>query len=295
MASLKRGVSDQSEGEELLEILEPKRRRYSQTGSSKEEIEDEIPDSRAPDTTFESVEDLSATDETAKTDLVTTAVEQGVPEVDNNNESLKSSTEPTAASTNTESEKPANSEVTESESSNTKSVNNTQTTEQVRKANFRHDKLYRLLRRNENAKDEGIRAQIPNANVTIHKHVSEGSSNGSQYISTSASWGSILAWARNKKAFPKHIATIDVAKLEDCGGVKFIDLTDERMRQLHLKDQRAKNLTRKYEEVLITGVIPASCIIDVNTLSEPDSDSDSYNLYCDSDESRDSDSDDDWW
>ena len=86
---------------------------------------DEIPDSRAPDTTFESVEDLSATDETAKTDLVTTAVEQGVPEVDNNNESLKSSTEPTAASTNTESEKPANSEVTESESSNTKSVNNT--------------------------------------------------------------------------------------------------------------------------------------------------------------------------
>ena len=86
-----------------------------------------------------------------------------------------------------------------------------------------------------------------------------------------------------------------MAKLEDCGGVKFIDLTDERMRQLHLKDQRAKNLTRKYEEVLITGVIPASCIIDVNTLSEPDSDSDSYNLYCDSDESRDSDSDDDWW
>ena len=86
-----------------------------------------------------------------------------------------------------------------------------------------------------------------------------------------------------------------MAKLEDCGGVKFIDLTDERMRQNHLEDQRAKNLTRKYKEVFITGEIPASCIIDMDTLFKPESDSDSDNFYSDSDESRDSDSDDEWW
>ena len=86
-----------------------------------------------------------------------------------------------------------------------------------------------------------------------------------------------------------------MAKLEDCGGVKFTDQTDERIRHIHLEDQLANNLIRKYKEVLITGMIPASCIIDVNTLWKPDSDSDSCNIYSDSDESRDSESDNDWW
>ena len=101
-----------------------------------------------------------------------------------------------------------------------------------------------------------------------------------------------MAFARNKKAFTKRIATIEVAKLEDYGGVKFIDLTNASMRQRHLEDQRAKNLTSKYNEVLITGVIPASCIIDMNELYMPVSDSDDSDL--DSNDDSDDDSDDDY-
>ena len=160
----------------------------------------------------------------------------------------------------------------------------------MRKANFKYDKLYRLLRSDENAQDEGIRAQEPNSSFTIHKHVDVGSKIGTQYISTSASWGAILAFAGLKHWYPKKIATIDVAKLEDCGGVTFIDLTDESMRQIHLNDQVNKNRARKYDEVLITGVIPASCIIDITTLYRPDSDSD-----LDSDDDSYDNSDNDYW
>ena len=72
--------------------------------------------------------------------------------------------------------------------------------------------------------------------------------------------------------------------------MEFIDLTDQRNRENFLKDQRAKNLARKYEEVLITGEIPASCITAVDTYWRSDFDSD------DSDEmsSGFSDSDDDF-
>ena len=160
----------------------------------------------------------------------------------------------------------------------------------VRKANFRYDKLYRLLRPNENPTQEGIKAQEPNSNFTIHKHVSEGSSFGTQYISTSASWDSMVAFAGNKKACRKRIATIDVVKLEDCGGATFIDLTDASMRVRHLNDQRAKNLTRKYDEVLIKGVVPASCILDVQELYMPNSESDDSDWDSD-DDSDDSDDD----
>ena len=139
---------------------------------------------------------------------------------------------------------------------------------------FKYSLLYRLLRSDENPKENGIRAQCQRASYSIHKHVSEGSSFGTQYISTSASMSAMLAFASNKKRFPKKIAEIDIRKLEKQANVEFIDLTDQRNRENFLKDQRAKNLARKYEEVLITGEIPASCITTVDTYWRSDFDSD---------------------
>ena len=79
--------------------------------------------------------------------------------------------------------------------------------------------LYRLLRSDEDPTN-GITAKLPGANVFVHDHVSSGSSMSSQYISTSASWGAVKAFA--VKAFanhsvtsPKRVACINTAPLQN--------------------------------------------------------------------------------
>lgn len=139
---------------------------------------------------------------------------------------------------------------------------------------FRYSKLYRLLR-NDESREMGFRAKSPNATVSVNDHVRFGSKNNSQYISTSSSWGEVVAWSNNKKQYPKYIATIDVAKLEKHGGVKFIDLTDETVRNRLLNDTTSRNRARKYGEVLIIGEIPPSCITDVHCDSFDSDDSNS--------------------
>lgn len=116
----------------------------------------------------------------------------------------------------------------------------------------------------------GFRAKSPNATVSVNDHVLSGSINNSQYISTSSSWDEVVAWSNNKKQYPQYIATIDVAKLEKHGGVKFIDLTDGNVRNRLLNDTLSRNRARKYGEVLIIGEIPPSCITNVQRFSRPD-------------------------
>ena len=135
--------------------------------------------------------------------------------------------------------------------------------------------LYRLLRPDEEPLEYGITAEDPDAEVSVHDHVSFGSSYCSQYISTSASWAAILEFASHKKYFPKRIAKINVCELEDTGDVEFIDLTDPENREDFLEDAKADNFSRKYEEVLVIGEIPPHCIDEVRWLHEPESDSES--------------------
>lgn len=138
-----------------------------------------------------------------------------------------------------------------------------------------YHKLYRLLRSDEDPEEDGITAEEPDAEGTVHDHVSYGSKFCSQYISTSASWDAIMTFANYKLSYPKRIARINVDKLEDIGDLTFIDLTDEDNRDEFLHDARANNFARKFEEVLIIGEIPPSCIDNVYVIHEPESETDS--------------------
>ena len=81
-----------------------------------------------------------------------------------------------------------------------------------------YHKLYRLLRSDEDPQSDGITTEEPDANVTVHDHVSFGSKNWSQYISTSASWDAIMTFANYKHSYPKRIAKINVDELEPSRG-----------------------------------------------------------------------------
>lgn len=138
-----------------------------------------------------------------------------------------------------------------------------------------YSKLYRLLRDDEDPKKEGITAEMPNAEVSVHDHVSFGSRQCSQFISTSATWDAIMTFADYKVSYPKRIARINIEKLEEIGGVSYIDLTDEDKRDKFLEDSRADKFARKFKEVLIIGTIPASCIDKIYLIPESESEIDS--------------------
>ena len=134
------------------------------------------------------------------------------------------------------------------------------------------------MKNGEDAREEGINAALPDAEVSVHDHVRVGSSHRSQFISTSASLSAIHAFAEHKRSFPKRIATIDVDALKKLDEVYFIDLSDVVNRERHLRDETATNCARKYQEVLVLGDIPSSCVKDIEVLfsdSESDFNSDS--------------------
>ena len=125
--------------------------------------------------------------------------------------------------------------------------------------------LYRLLKPDEwNARTNGIVAQCPEANVSVLQHVAYGSHSNSQYISTSASWGGILEFARHSTVFPKKVAQINRARFIN---VEVIDLTDPHVRGMHLGgDSRAYNFAKKFEEILIVGYIPPDYVTAINVI-----------------------------
>ena len=125
--------------------------------------------------------------------------------------------------------------------------------------------LYRLLRDDENPQINGITAFMPNAIMSVHEHVSGGSYTSSQYISTCATWEAVVEFASRSTTFPRRVATINAQALTSTG-VGFIDLTTEEKRWMLLNDDRARNFARKFQEVLIVGEIPPSCIVQISTI-----------------------------
>ena len=136
----------------------------------------------------------------------------------------------------------------------------------IGKASCQHSRLYRLLREDEQPKEEGIKAQSPNANKSVREHVNFGSNFTSQFISTSASMAAVRDFASCRFSKGKRIATINVDELTKLGDVYYIDLTDRANRDKYRLEGRAVTVARKYTEVLILGDIPPTCKEDITVI-----------------------------
>ena len=133
-------------------------------------------------------------------------------------------------------------------------------------ATCQYSYLYRLLRSDEYPQVNGIAAQWPGGTVSVHDHVSGGSYAPSQFVSTCATWEAVVMFAAHSTTYPKQVAVINELALSNTGVAGFIDLTKQYNRLNLLHDDRAMNFARKFQEVLITGQIPASCIVQIYTI-----------------------------
>lgn len=126
------------------------------------------------------------------------------------------------------------------------------------------DYVYRLLRPDENYAN-GIKAKHPNSTTSVFRHVLGGSwGSTSKYISTCGSLQALRDFA-SKSRSPGNIIKIKIDTLPE--NVEIIDLRDysERMEYIeHTNDEdeirKFNNFANKFEEVLLAGYIPASCI-----------------------------------
>lgn len=124
--------------------------------------------------------------------------------------------------------------------------------------------VYRLLRPEEKYAN-GINAKDPKSTTSVFEHVLDGSwGTSSKYISTCGSLQSLTDFASKSKN-PGKIIKIKIETLPQ--NVKMIDLRDkpERMKYIKYTDDTAKirkfhNFANKFNEVLLAGHIPASCI-----------------------------------
>ncbi|XP_063419261.1 uncharacterized protein LOC134702100 [Mytilus trossulus] len=124
--------------------------------------------------------------------------------------------------------------------------------------------VYRLLRPEENY-ENGIRAKNPNSSTSVFRHVLGGSwGPTSKYISTCGSLQALRDFA-SKSRRPGEIIKIKIDMLPE--NVEIIDLRDylKRMEYIeHTNDEdeirKFNNFANKFEEVLLAGCIPASCI-----------------------------------
>ena len=138
----------------------------------------------------------------------------------------------------------------------------------VGKTSCQYSRLYRLLREDEKPKEEGIIAESPNANVSVHFHVDHGSNHRTQFVSASSCMSSARAFARWRSPTGKRIATINVDELTKLGDVYYVDLTIADNRSEHLNSRRSQGRARKYDEVMILGDIPPSCIEDITVIEQ---------------------------
>lgn len=131
--------------------------------------------------------------------------------------------------------------------------------------------LYRVLRPGEDPA-VGIIAKSPSSTLSVSDHVACGAYS-TKYISTCATDTSArrfanLGIAHRDQSVPKKIATIDVDKLK-CSNplVRFIDLTDSTTRSIYIPDNStAIRWAINWDEVLIDGNIPSSCISHVEEI-----------------------------
>ncbi|XP_063447029.1 probable serine/threonine-protein kinase DDB_G0278845 [Mytilus trossulus] len=135
----------------------------------------------------------------------------------------------------------------------------------------KHPKLYRLLRENEN-KNNGLRAKYPFSNISVGHHVAYGSKGEiSKYISTCSSPYAAHNLLEVKRSRGNNrngnnndkIVEIDVNKLPL--NVSIIDLTSEELREPYeVRDEETNRkfhkFARTYREVLLVGNIPANCL-----------------------------------
>ncbi|XP_045206834.2 uncharacterized protein LOC123559076 [Mercenaria mercenaria] len=128
-------------------------------------------------------------------------------------------------------------------------------------ANVPYTYLYRVLRTDEDVSG-GIRAKRPMANYTIEEHVANGSYMSTQFISTTASLESAKDFARKSFGYTpgsRNVPRIDTSRLGQI--VQYTDLTNSTVLYGQIPDdERAQNFARKFNEVVITGHIPANCI-----------------------------------
>ena len=127
--------------------------------------------------------------------------------------------------------------------------------------------LFRLLRPDESFND-GLCAKDPYSTTSVFVHVTRGSYGPkSKYISTCGSWEAV-DYLRSKSKNPGLIVKIHEEKLPS--SVEIIDLRCQENRDCYIEyddddddeDSISKfnNFANKFEEVLLVGHVPASCL-----------------------------------
>ena len=127
--------------------------------------------------------------------------------------------------------------------------------------------LYRLLRPDENWQ-LGLSAKKLDSKTSVFVHVTKGSYGPqSKYISTCGSSDAVED-LKGKSKKPGKIVKINEDKLRS-SGVEIIDLRCEKTRDLYIDAGATKesidkfnNFANKFEEVLLVGEVPKSCLID---------------------------------
>ena len=123
--------------------------------------------------------------------------------------------------------------------------------------------VYRLLNDTENP-SQGLRAKNPFANISVAQHVGYGSAAGfaSQYISTTSTYIAAHSFAQMCRSPVVRIVRIDLDAAQLVSNISVIDLTNPFVRQQHIDttDIRANNFSSRFQEILVVGFIPASCV-----------------------------------
>jgi len=113
--------------------------------------------------------------------------------------------------------------------------------------------LYRTIRADENP--EGIVAKNTSVDYNVNFHVSCGSFNTTQYVSTTSNKEVTFDWACKGNP-PNRICTINRASLE--GNCEVFDLTTDEGREKHLQGP-ALDLAKDSEEVVLLCQKPFAC------------------------------------
>ncbi|KAH3846846.1 hypothetical protein DPMN_089152 [Dreissena polymorpha] len=131
-------------------------------------------------------------------------------------------------------------------------------------------RLYRLLRDDERPELFGIRAKDPNARLDLTEHVQFGSRRyyQSQFISCTETLNGVIELGKSniRHGYSNRIriAVIDPLKMVKTNGIK---VYDSKALQC-LKTSRARQNAKKYDEVVIEGIIAPDCICEVISVEQ---------------------------
>ncbi|XP_061173723.1 uncharacterized protein LOC133182890 [Saccostrea echinata] len=132
--------------------------------------------------------------------------------------------------------------------------------------------LLRLLERDEDP-SQGLRPKDPNSRISIEDHVTYGSYLQSRYISCCKTINGIKRLRKKSRTFPQRVVKIEIDS-EDPTINEIIDLTKPEILEQYIKkdNKEGRCYARMYEEVLIDGSVPPSCVIEITeSLNDADS------------------------